>query len=603
MIAAAALAGASACDGTLWVVNGLDGAVTVTVAGKSPFRLEPGARRSLGVREGPCSVAAETVDGKRRETDQVEVPRSGAAVYNVAGAAPLYVLTAYYSSVPGSGGRADHENLCGARTFQRDVNYYFADPPESVTSSAGETNVVRSALLQGQEGWKGCLLMLQAEGKDRAAAEMLPAVRAMESSDTPVFAEARLRWILGEDEKALELFKALIATSNSRDAHLYYLRYGEILGQREALLREYQRPSDRLPDAERRFLAARLLPAAEAVKEYRAMLGENPKDDELRLGLAWSLDGAGRYAEALAALEPLGDGARLSPDDRFRWLHRRVWSLAALGRVEEAVQAIRAGPVGKDAEDFRFILIQGLLAAKLGRPDLEPEQKVVEAGEPNEQEWRRVSYDGVVHPERLDRAWRDRLKHMQSLGPILAMAATDPRLALGALHRVTSYEVELLPESLAIVLWAEACRAGDSTAEPLLRHALLGAAMDFTGVCAYVKEGRPVMEMSQAWEDRAAIHLARSRALWARGDSIHAAAEEALVRKYDVYEGPASHALESWPSVAPGAPPRTAGDVRLASAQVDAPARGPGRTQPVTLPPPREHKLVRVEGVRLEPEP
>jgi len=584
------------------VVNGLDGAVMVTACGQAPFRLEPGARKSLGVREGPCPVAAETVEGKRRETDQVEVPRSGAAVYNVAGAAPLYVLTAYYSSVRSPEGRADHEDLCGVRTFQRDVNYYFADPPESVTTSAGETNVVRSALLQGQDGWKGCLLMLQAEGKDRAAAEMLPAVRAMDPSDSLVFAEARVRWILGEDEQALALHKALAATSNSRDAHIYYLRFGEILGQREALRREYQRPNDRLPDAERRFLAARLLPAAEAAKEYRAMLDEHPQDVELRLGLVWSLNGAGRYAEALAALEPLGDGAKLSPDDRVRWLRRRVWSLAALGRVEEAIRVIRAQPAGKEPLNLRFAITQGLLAAKLGRSDLEPGRKDLEAGERYEQEWRRVSYDGMVHPERLDRARLDGLRSMRSIGPILAMAATDPRLALGMLHRLTSYEVELLPESLAVVLWAEACRAGDSTAEPMLRHALLGAAMDFAGVCAYVKEGRPVMEMSEAWEDRAAIHLARSRALWARGDAVRAAAEEALVRKYDLYEGPASRALGSWPSTAPDAPPRVAGDVRLASAQEDAPARGARGGKPVQIAP-REHKLVRVEGLRLEPEP
>lgn len=583
------------------MVNGLDVRVRVTVGGQAPVQLDPGERRSFSLPEGPRAVLAETLDGQRRETDQVEVPRSGAAVYNVAGAAPLYVVTAFYSISRGVEGRSDHEILCGVRTFQRDVNYYFADLPESVTTSSSETSVVKSALLQAPDGWKTCVVMLQTEGKDRAAAEMLPAVRAMDPSDQVAFAEARLRWILGEDEKALAAYRSAVDTSNSRDAHIYYQRFGQIVGQREALLREYQRPGDRLPDAERRYLVARLLPAGEAVKAFRSLVDERPQDDEMRLGLVWVLNSAGRFAEALAALEPFGNGAKLSADDRLRWLRRRVWSLAALGRAAEAIEAIAAGSGGKkEPADLRFVLSQGLLAAKLGRPDLEPDQKVLTGSSPYEQEWRQVTYDGLVHPERLDRARMDGLKHVRSIAPVLVKAAADPRQALLLVHRLSSYDLELLPEPLGMVLWAEACRTGDTIAEPQLRHSLLGESVDFAQVCAYVNEGRPAADMNEAWEDRAAIHLARSRALRARGELASAAAEEALVRKYDVYAGPATRALESWPSTAPGAP--QPGEVRLASAQVDAPARGPRATQPVS-PPPAAHKLVRVEGLRLEPEP
>jgi tetratricopeptide (TPR) repeat protein len=604
LIAAVALAGASACDGTLWVVNGLEVPVKVTVAGQAPFQLEPGARKSLQVPGGPRAVGAETLDGKRRETDQVEVPRSGAAVYSVAGAAPLYVLTAFYSSHRGNERPPNHEILCGVRTFQRDVSYYFAEPPDSVTTSNSQTSVVRSALLLGRASWKDCLYMLQAEGKERAALEMLPAVREMDPSVGLFSAEARLHWVLGEDAKALAAYRNGIAAYPSRDAHHAYLRFGLIAGKREELLRQYQRPVDGLPDAERRALAALLLPAAEAVKEYRALAGALPQDDEMRLGLAWALNGAGRHAEALSAIEPLGDGSRLAEDDRPRLLRRRVWSLAALGRHEEAVQALRAAFDGKEPLDDRFFIIQGLLAAKLSRPELEPEAKSYGTDTLADREWRQLTYDGVVHPERLDRERIDGLRYVRSLAPVLARAAAEPRLALALIHRYSNYEAAAIPEAVAVVLWAEACRTGDS-AEPLLRHALLGMALDFGALCAYVKEGRPAMEMTEAWEERAAIHLARSRALRARGDAAGAAAEEALVRKHDIYRGPATRALESWPSTAPGARPPAAGDTRLASAQATtAPPRAPRGAQPVAVPPkPVEHKLIRVEGLRLEPAP
>jgi len=584
------------------VVNGLDVPVQVTIAGKPPFQLDAGARKSFSLREGRHAVSATTLDQKGRETDTVDVPRSGAAVYSVAGAAPLYVLTAFYSATPAAG-RSHTEVLCGVRTFQRNVSYYFAEPPERITMDGN--SAVKSSLLQDEGGWKSCHAMLAAEGKDRAAAEMMPAIRAMQPSDDTFYFEALGRWVLGEDEAALAVVRAGAKQLGGRDVHRTYAAFATVMGKQQELLREYQSAQWELPQFERRYLAARLLPAAESVKELQAMARERPEDTDVRLSLAASLLRASRFADATAALGPLGDGGSLEVDDRRRLLLRQVWALASQGRSEEAIEAIRAAIPRLGAWDGDFINTWGLLAVKMRRPDLEPDDKaIVGDAKGGRAEWRQVTYDGLVHPERLDGARIDGLKVTRSVAQLLVKAGKDPIAAVSWVRRMSSYEVRLIPDSQALVLWAEACRVGNQSAEEGLRHALLTEVVDFGALCAYVKEGRPTMEMSEVWEGREAVHLARSRALRARGDSAAAAAEEALVRKYDLYSGPATRALESWPSTAPGAASTAAGDVRLASTQESAPARrSPGTPIPPPPPPPKEHRLVRVEGLRLEPAP
>src|SRR4051812_28984083 len=92
LLAAAAVACGAGCGkSTIWLVNGLDVPVKVSVTGLAEVQLAPGERKYFAVPSGTHAVHTVTLDGSGREDLQVEVPGwGGTAVYSVAGAAPLY---------------------------------------------------------------------------------------------------------------------------------------------------------------------------------------------------------------------------------------------------------------------------------------------------------------------------------------------------------------------------------------------------------------------------------------------------------------------------------------------------------------------------------
>ena len=607
LLAAAAIACGPSCgnSGKLWLVNGLDAPVKISVAGQV-VELAPGGLQLVNVPGGTKTVEASVPGGGGRETVEVEVPRwSGAAVYSVAGAAPLSILTAHY--VPGGRDAPEPgvETLCGQRTFQRDVDFYFQEPPERLTLSTSSGAVSRRSLLLAEGGWQACVNGLLTRNRDQAAADLVAGVRAVHPTDVAVGVEAHLRGLLGDEEKALALLRTGAMKGGSREAHLAYQAYGRTIGRRQALLQEYRARAAGAPDdLELRFLVARLLPAAEAVKELRAVLERRPEDTEVRLSLTWALNQAGQFAESLRVPAELGGGARLTPQERPRAVHRRVWSLAALGRLEEAVEVVRAESQGPEPVYLPLLVQQGLLAAKLGRPDLEPSPEAIEGDRPStpRNEWRRVLYDGQVHPERLDRARLEDLTYSRNLATLLAAAAEDPGTALAQLRRFNHYEVLLVPEPVATLLLAEAWRQGDRSAEKLLQGLLTRQNVDLPELRAHVLEGRTALDLEELWEDRGAIHLARARLLRVRGDAAAAAREEKLVRAHDVYAGAATRALESWPpATSGGRSPGLREKVLALSKRSGSKPRAP-EAAPLVAPGEVEYRLVRVEGVTLEPE-
>src|SRR3954463_553256 len=99
LLAASAFAFATGCpsrQSTLWLVNGLEVPVRVEVSGQAAVELAPDEHRAIPVRPGARQVKAATLDGKGNESVSITVPRGGAAVYSVAGAAPLYVRTDFF---------------------------------------------------------------------------------------------------------------------------------------------------------------------------------------------------------------------------------------------------------------------------------------------------------------------------------------------------------------------------------------------------------------------------------------------------------------------------------------------------------------------------
>jgi hypothetical protein len=278
-------------------------------------------------------------------------------------------------------------------------------------------------------------------------------------------------------------------------------------------------------------------------------------------------------------------------------VHGKAWFLAGLGRYEDAARSIQeAGERG----DGRLLVLQGLLAARAGRADLEPDLDQLAKDEP----WTAAWYDGQVHPERLT---ADRVKALSFGGAaakVMARAADDPKGALSLLYRFNSFEAAMIPEPVAMLLIGEAWRAGDQAAADMLRISLLSSPIDLPALRRYVVQGEPAQDMSEVRPECPAFHLARARVLRLQGDAAGAAAEERLLRQHDLAGGLATRALESWPPVGPGAP-SPAGKTQVAGGlglrgEAPKPAKKPASpTRPLKV----EQTLERVEGLRLEPEP
>lgn len=116
------------------VYNGLGTKVNLTL-GEKKFGLSRFGNETVEVpHDGKLHVEARNSAGVLIEQFDAELPAHGAHyVYNVASASPLVRWTAVYGSGP-----KQEPQLLGAPRWQRvDVDYYFRDPPESISSKSG----------------------------------------------------------------------------------------------------------------------------------------------------------------------------------------------------------------------------------------------------------------------------------------------------------------------------------------------------------------------------------------------------------------------------------------------------------------------------------
>lgn len=197
-----------ATHGTLWLVNGLQVPVRVSVGGQV-VEVAPSGLSSLRLPSGSHSLEAVTEDGKGREALQVAVPSwGGTAVYSVAGAALLYTVKVFYAKTRGEAPDPQQQLLCGQRTFVPDVDLYFQEPPESVSMSKSQRVASRTSLLMANGGWEACVAALGGEGKERAAAALIAAVRALTPGEALLSAEVRVRSSAGDQGGAVQLASA-----------------------------------------------------------------------------------------------------------------------------------------------------------------------------------------------------------------------------------------------------------------------------------------------------------------------------------------------------------------------------------------------------------
>ena len=134
------VAGASAVEGfghnTVYAVNGLPHAVEVAISGAPPVTVPAGGHASVRTTVGHHTVTT-TDHGRTIESGKLSVPRGSAmAVWNVLGAAPLFVAEVQYGAEHAAGPPSSPPEpavFCDQTAMEMSsIDYAFVDAPSSI---------------------------------------------------------------------------------------------------------------------------------------------------------------------------------------------------------------------------------------------------------------------------------------------------------------------------------------------------------------------------------------------------------------------------------------------------------------------------------------
>lgn len=328
-------------------LNGLEVPVTIAGAGDSSFIVQPQGMITRELDSGSHHILVRDKGTVLEELD-VDVPGgTDLVVYNVLGAAPLYVNDVAYAGEDVSPAEAEARSrfasLAGPTWVVRDdVDYVFENPPETVPlGRKGEISLKRSVGM-GAGGWRSAVGHLATDGKMGAAAALARRIALLESTARDALYWAHELTLQEGNEKLAEKFasQAITVAPESIDAHRVYQTHMEKVGRSDEILptykAAYEAQSDSLKDG---YLYARLAPLAESQAILERLLPQHPDSRWLHRGLSWTYMQGAEYEKAiphyekLLELEPQGAGGILS-------LLARAY--AGAGRPKEGLDAIRA---------------------------------------------------------------------------------------------------------------------------------------------------------------------------------------------------------------------------------------------------------------------
>ena len=339
------------------VLNALPVPVTVRI-GPESVDVGPDGRVTVSVPSGSQEVLVTTADGTEVERTSVRVDGShDFCVYNVCGAAPLYLEEHGYGDVkPGArlGGGQTYEFLGGERWVSRlKVEYPFREPAKQATTSRGEKGVthLRAALLGG--GLMTTCTQLGAAERMDEAVSLATLVSDLAPEHVP---SARMLYSVMTSNSGLEAGDAFVARWRERapalvDAHRLYQDHWEQRGQVERVRKEYREAADAAPDdPDKAYLYCRIAPFAEAQPILDAIVPKHPEHRWLRLSAGWIAYHRAHYAQALPHYEFL---AAQESDEQGYHVAVLVRCLAALARWDDARARMRAFLEGVDARRER----------------------------------------------------------------------------------------------------------------------------------------------------------------------------------------------------------------------------------------------------------
>lgn len=535
----------------VYVLNGLEIPVRVRI-GDAEAELAPrsSAPTTLSVGRGVQSVETRTLDGRVIEQGSVDASSSDdAIVWNVLGAAPVYVEQVVYTASPTFGAPPEGpepEVHCGEQTFSvYRVDDAFVDPPASVSLSSSTSRVTRTHLSVDASGLDGCVAWLSAHARGDAAVAILEGVGASTGWDGLRVAQLERALVGREDrEPMLRAVRAWReASPEVLDAHRAYQQEMLRRGEREALRAEYAaRASERPGDLDAEYLILRITPEDDAFARARELHHAHPEHAPILRIVAHHQLRTGAYADAAASYAAL---STLEPErravDSIPLLAR---ALAGAGRIEEARSAVESASRAATPAEQRALAV---LYARLGGPDplmlarsLPPIDGEPAMPPPWDRVWARLPIDpgaaSTLSPD------------ARTFVRVMEESTRDPFLALEAVRRAPPELLGELDQDLWALLYAEACRRDGEESEAARLLARGAAAGPLAGAIArYVRDGTASAELEELGADaRAAVDLVRSRAPGL--DEHERATLLERARAADTLGDGARRAAERWPA-------------------------------------------------------
>ncbi|MCE9637232.1 MAG: hypothetical protein K8T90_16115 [Planctomycetes bacterium] len=339
----------------LHVVNGLESAAELTIDDDAPIVVDPAGRVTVVASSGEhrfrCTVAGRVVS----DTTERVSGTADLVVYNVAGAAPLFIEDVEYraddaaskrTTKPGSTKSAAEneprvESLAGQVFIQREtVQFVFSDAPTRIELDSKSTSAVRyhADVLDG--GWRTAVGLAHRYGGAEAAEKVVTGVATAVTDDPLAVREmfdVALR--VGSAAAATRMSERLVAASPKSAAARRALQDARLWsGQSPVAASEGRAALAQSPDSPQLMaLLARVTPRAEAqalVKSALATAADDPLVQEMAFRVYHR---TGMIAEAAAQAERILGARDPQLSEVFASCGR---ALHAAGKPERALDAL-----------------------------------------------------------------------------------------------------------------------------------------------------------------------------------------------------------------------------------------------------------------------
>jgi hypothetical protein len=341
-------AGYSVGHHELHIVNAFDKPVqvqigqqsaTVPAHGRLPLTLPVGKYRGKALVAG----TAAPID----ETDLDIVSNNSLLIWNLAGAAPVYVEPVIYST-DSAGKHAEIKPTiyCGQRYLPMPhIDDEFSEPPKEVQMSEGEHEVRRTHVDVIGAGKNGagpskitsavCFGWLASQGKLPQALEVQTAAARVDGWEAGIASNVLAIQAAADPAVAAKLaLEAAAAQPKDVDVQRSAQQARISAGQEAAVIAEAKQRAAANPDSELdQYLYARLLEGPEGLAAAEKLLKRFPKNVQLLRLAVYERAAAGNWADSDRAWQTLQEA---KPEEAIGELEFDALDLVALGKAKDA---------------------------------------------------------------------------------------------------------------------------------------------------------------------------------------------------------------------------------------------------------------------------